>query len=651
MRIIKFGKYCLFFMLIIIIGLLGLYAYAWSNPKLDFTNVSNISYYDKDGRVFGEMHGTNNWIELKEVSPHLLNATIAIEDRNFYRHAGFDLRRIVMAAFINVKDQAKSQGASTITQQLARNQYLTLDKTWQRKIEEAFLAMQLEVHYSKDEILEGYVNSINYGHGIYGIANASRFYFDKTPRELTLAEASLLAGIPRTPSKYSPITNFKQAKARQRLVLNAMVETNVITIEEKNKAYRRELHIVGDRNTAGLKTVMYYLDAALKEIIDNRLINEEQMKNGGLRIYTNLDLDAQRSMEEAIDKEMMDSNDELEVASIMVDPNTGGVLGLVGGRDYSITQFNRVTQANRQVGSTIKPILYYAALENGFTASTTFKSEPTTFLLSSNKKYSPQNFNEVYPNKQISMAAALAYSDNIYAVKTHMFLGNEVLVDTARRFGIRQNLLPLPSLALGTGEINMLDFATAYNTLANGGMKNKIHLVRKIEDRNGRVLYEKKIEPIPTLDPSYTFILNSLLANCGARELVNYTHPTCYTINHSLSRRYAKKTGSTDTDSWMVGFNPNALLITWTGFDNNRELSRGETRYTRNIWARAMEGYLGDLEEVWYEQPDNVNAILINPVTGRHPVDGDKKLILYYIKGSEPTNTNRRQLDAMIKTE
>ena len=652
MKLLKFAKFSLFCVLIFLLCIVGIYGYAWLNPRVTLTNVSNISFFDKEGRVFGEMHGGNNWVSLDGVSPYLKEATIAVEDRNFYRHFGFDYPRIVMAAIINIRSNAKSQGASTITQQLARNQFLTLDKTWQRKIREAFLAVQLEVHYSKDEILEGYVNNINYGHGIYGISNASRFYFDKYPIDLTLAEASLLAGIPKTPTRYSPVTHFDQAKARQRTVLNAMVENGKITKEQKYQAFNEELNIIGDRNTGGLKTVMYYQDAALKEIIDRRLVPEELMKNGGLRVYTNLDMEAQRILEEAVRIEARDSHEELEVASVMIDPRTGAVIALVGGKDYSVTQFNRVTQSSRQVGSTIKPLLYYAALENGFTAATTFKSEPTTFLLSYNKSYSPQNFNQTYPNKQISMAAALAFSDNIYAVKTHMFLGNEVLVETAQRFGIRQELSPLPSLALGTGEINMLDFATAYATLANNGYKNDIHLVQKVKDRNGQILFEHEPEPQLVLDQNYTFILNSLMANCDSRELVDYTHPTCYTLGPRLTRRYAMKTGSTDTDSWMVGYNPNNLIITWMGYDDNRELSREDSRFARYIWARAMETFLADEPEVWYEQPERINAILVNPITGQHPVENDRKKILYFVKGSEPRhNANRRQLDAMIKTE
>ena len=647
-RLVKLG---FLIMLVLMISFFGVYIYTWFNPKITFTNVSNISYFDRDGRVFGEMHSANNWISLDEVSDYLKEATIAVEDRNFYSHLGFDFRRIVMAAFINVRDNAMSQGASTITQQLARNKYLTLDKTWHRKVREAFLAVQLEVHYSKDEILEGYVNSINYGHGIYGIANASRFYFGKYPSELTLAEAALLAGIPRSPTRYSPVTNFEHAKARQRLVLNAMVENNKITVQAKEMAYAEELNIIGDRNTEGLQTVMYFQDAALKEIMDQRLVPESLLYEGGLRIHTTLDLEAQRSLENAALIEMANSDEELEIASVLIDPRTGGVLALMGGRDYSVTQFNRVTQSSRQVGSTIKPLLYYAALENGFTASTTFKSEPTTFLLSYDRTYSPSNFNAIYPHKQISLAAALAYSDNIYAVKTHMFLGNEVLVDTARRFGIQAELQPLPSLALGTGEINMLDFATAFSTLANNGYKNEIHLVSKIEDKNGNVIFEREIEPELVLDQNYTFILNELMALCDAPQLVDYTHPTCYTIGPRLTRKYAMKTGSTDTDSWFVGYNPDKLLITWTGFDDNRPMSREDSRFTRYIWARAIEDVLGDAPEAWYEQPAGIDAVLINPVTGRHPRPGENKLILYYIRGTKPSGNNIRELDAMVKTE
>ena len=452
---------------------IGIYIYAKTWPKLDISTANSFYLYDNENHLFTGGN-SNDWISLDNISKYMVDATISIEDKNFYNHKGFDFPRIIKAMYINIINRKTLQGASTISQQYAKNLFLDFDKTWNRKIDEAWLTIRLEAYYSKNEILEGYLNTINYG-GIFGIENAAHYYFNKSASELTLAESSILAGIPKYPALYSPLVNEEAAKERQLMILNSMVKNKYITEEESKEAYNTKLVYYGIEERNNLSTLMYYQDAVIDELKNIDSIPTSFLATGGLKIYTNLDIDLQKNMEENMKNDI--SNENLEIASVAMEPNTGKIFALIGGRDYRKSQFNRATDAKRQVGSTMKPILYYAALENGFTPSTTFKSAKTTFLFSDSKSYTPQNFGNQYPNKEISLAAALAYSDNIYAVKTNLFLGEDVLVDTARKLGITSELSAIPSLALGTEEINILEMMKAYGAFANMGFQVTPHLI------------------------------------------------------------------------------------------------------------------------------------------------------------------------------
>ena len=638
----KLWKLSLFFVFTFLVVYFGIYLYAWFNPKLSVNKSSSYYLYDINENLIS---GTDEWSSINEINPNLVNATIAIEDRHFFSHQGFDYLRIGKAMLNNIKSGGNEEGASTITQQYAKNLFLSFNKTWKRKIKEAWLTVRLEVHYDKDEILEGYLNTINYG-GVFGIANASKYYFNKKASDLTLAEASMLAGIPNWPSKYSPYVDFEAAKDRQLVVLNSMVRDNYITEEEMNQAYEEELVLVSSEERSDLGSIKYYEDAVLQELNSINSIPSSYLKSGGLKIYTNFDYKAQEAIENTI-KQYVTS--DVQVASILMNPNTGGILGLVGGVDYSKSQFNRALSTNRGVGSTIKPFLYYAALENGFTASTTFTSEPTTFVFAENQTYSPTNYNESYPNKEISLAAAIAYSDNIYAVKTHLFLGEDTLVETLKRFGITAELDSIPSLALGSQAISLLDMTSAYAVLANEGYKVKPHFINKIEDVNGKVLYEYKDYKEAILNKNIVFILNELLANTSNSNFIDYSYPTAYMMSSRFNRKYAIKTGTTEVDHLVFGFNKDAVLGIWSGYDDNRQLPDQDAYNNKYMWADIMEKYLEGKEDNWYTMPNNVVGILANPISGKVASEkDDKKTILYYIKGTEPTNDY--SLDDVIPT-
>ncbi len=642
----KFIKFSFGMLLIIFLIYSGIYLYAKVTPKLSINSANSFYLYDSNNELYS---GNNdNWINLNEISDHLINATISIEDKNFYSHQGFDFLRILKALFVNIKNRKNLQGASTISQQYAKNLFLDFGKTWERKIEEAWLTVRLESHYDKKEILEGYLNTINYG-GIFGIENASKYYFGKSSKDLTLAEASMLAGIPKSPSNYSPLVNEQKAKERQYLILKSMVKNKFISQSDMNEAYDEKLEYIGKNDDSKSSTLMYYQDAVMDELKTIKSIPSSFLSTGGLKIYTNLDMNAQLSMEKNMNK-YLDENNSIQMASIMIKPENGEIIALTGGRDYSKSQFNRAISAKRQIGSTIKPFLYYAALENGFTPSTTFTSSKTTFAFSENKTYSPQNFGDTYADKPISMAAALAYSDNIYAVKTHLFLGEETLVNMAKRVGIDTPLEPLPSLALGSQELNLMEMIKAYSTLANEGYKITPHLIKKVEDINGNILYEFKEVNENVLNKSIVYVLNEMLSNCYSSNFIDYTYPTCINIAAKVSKKYSIKTGSTDTDNLVFGYNKDILMGIWTGYDDNKLTNVNDGNNIKNVWIDTVEEYLKDKDTKWYTMPNNVVGSLVNPVSGKLTNNNDsKKIMLYYIKGTEPSMDNQ-ELDNLIPT-
>jgi len=638
-KTIKGIKYFLFFIFLFLLGISGLYLYAKMSPKLEIKSANAFLMYDNNQELFFQGNGNQEWINLEDISNYMIKATLSTEDKRFYDHYGFDFIRIMKAMYVNVTSKQKKEGASTISQQYAKNLFLNFDKTWERKLNEMWITIQLESHYSKDEILEGYLNTINYGHGMYGIENASKFYFDKSAKDLTLAESAMLTGIPKSPSYYSPFVNLELAKKRQVNILYMMYKNEYISEEEYQTACKEELKLVGKKETDTLTSIAYYQDAVMKEL--NKLnIPKNYLETGGIKIYTNLDMNAQKILEESV-KNNLTKEDDIQTSGVMMEPTTGKVLALIGGKDYTTSQYNRAYSSERQVGSTMKPILYYAALENGFTSSTTFTSEATTFTFSNNQTYSPQNYGENYGEKPISLATAISYSDNIYAVKTHMFLGEETLVNMSKRLGISAKLEQVPSLALGTASINMLEFASAYAAFANEGYKVSANFINKVEDLKGNVLYEKKYEKDGILNKSLTYILSNLLTTTYDSDYVDYSYPTAIGIAPKIKHKLALKSGTTETDHWSIGYNKDIVTAVWVGYDDNKNLSVSDYKYSRNIWVEAMENYLKEREDNWYEMPSNVVGVLVNPINGKPATKDDKtKKILYYVKGTEPKETD-----------
>lgn len=639
-------KSFIFLFISFVVLLIGLYTYAYLSPKLDLKTSGSLYLYDNKNDLVYQGSRSNEWANLEDISDNLKNAVIAVEDKNFYNHHGFDYLRIAKAMLTNIKKKSIVQGASTISQQYIKNLYLDFDKTWKRKAEEAMLTLELEVHYDKDDILEGYLNTINYGQGNMGIVNASSYYFNKKPSELTLEEAIMLAGIPKNPAGYNPVSNYEASLKRAWVVAKSMLNNGYIDEDTYNNLFKEKLEIFGQTKNNNLQMIMYYQEAVLNELSNIKEVPASLVNAGGLKIYTTLDLDEQTSLENNILSNKVD--DELQVASVIVDPKTGAVKALTGGMNYAKSQYNRALKSKRQVGSTMKPFLYYAALENNMTMSSSFRSEETTFNLASGKTYAPQNAGNIYASKEITMAAALALSDNIYAVKTNLFLGVDKMIDVAKRTGINANLDEVASLPLGTSEINILDYATGYTTFASGGYQKELYFIEKIEDIDGNVLYEHEDLNRLVINPNYTYILNEMMTSTTNDAYVDYTTPTALNIASTLTHKYALKTGSTNTDYWIVGYNPDRLMMMWMGYDNNKEVNGNVRNNAKKIWALTIEESLNSINTTWYETPKNVVAIPLDAVTGKTTNNQNKVALYYYVKGTEP-GVNKEQY--VIKEE
>lgn len=625
-------KISIFLFISALVIIIGIYVYSYFMPAMSLNSANSYYLYDNKDNVVYQGSSKSAWVSLKEIDPKFLNYIISIEDQHFYHHLGFDIPRILKTLFTNIKSGKILAGASSISQQYVKNLYLTFDQTWERKIEEAFLTIKLETHYSKDEILEGYLNTIYFGEGVYGIKNAANYYFNKEPNDLTDEEAIILAGIPKSPNNYNPISNMEACMKRVNVVKSVLKENGTITDDNYNNLNFDNLNLYGKKSTNNLNTLMYYQDAVMDELSKITSIPEKLINSGGIRIYTNLDLDTQKAMDEEIETKTLDDNNQ--VAGIVVNPRNGKVVALAGGKNYSKSQYNRVLKSKRQVGSTIKPFLYYAALNSGMTEASTFKSEKTSFVFQENKVYNPTNYGNKYANKDISMALALAYSDNIYAVKTHLFLGENTLVDTLKTCGLKETLAPNPSLALGASEINMLDYATAYTTLASNGYKRELYFINKIEDVDGNVLYIHKNKEEKVLNDDALYILNEMMRNTYNYNYVDYNSPTVIYLNGKLNQKYALKSGTTDNDYWISGYNNNVLSIFWAGNDQNEDTPKAYSKIIKDIWLRSVNAFTEDIiDDEWYSLPKNVIAIPVNPKTGKY--DAKSKELFYFIDGTQ----------------
>ncbi|MEK4285692.1 transglycosylase domain-containing protein [Paenibacillus sp. FSL P4-0502] len=572
-------------------------------------------------------------VKLSQISPLLIEATLAVEDRKFYEHSGFDLKGMARAVLVNLEEGNRSQGASTLTQQLARNLYLSHEKTWTRKAKEAVYTMQLEMKYSKDEILNMYLNNIYYGHGAYGIEAASRMYFGKSAADLDLAESTMLAGIPKGPTYYSPYNHMDNAKKRQRIILTVMANLGNITQEEAGQAVQENLNFKPQGQKDTLVAAPYFRDYIRNLAIESLHISNDELEQGGLNVYTTLDPDMQHAAENAVDKEM-DQTSDLETALVSIDPRTGYIKAMVGGKNYRTNQYNHALATTRQPGSSFKPIMYLAALSSKeMTGLSVFNSQPTMFHYDNNRKtYQPRNFGDKYLG-EINMRQAIAASDNIYAVNTIMKIGADKVSEMAAKMGIDSPLQSVPSLALGTSPISPLEMAAAFAVIGNSGQKMPTTAILKITDSNGMVLYEApQPKGVTVVEPAAAYVLTRLM------EGVFETGGTGNRVASIIKRPVAGKTGTTDTDGWMVGFTPELSTAVWVGYDKGRDIATTDGRRAAPIFAQFTEKALENVPPKIFPIPDGVVSVYVNPQSGKLATAAcpDKELETF-ISGTEPT--------------
>ncbi|GAA0357761.1 transglycosylase domain-containing protein [Bacillus horti] len=592
--------------------------------------------YAADGEIMDTIHKGQNrvYVPIDDIPEYLIQATLAVEDQRFFEHFGIDVRRVGGALLSNIRSGQIVEGASTLTQQLARNLYLNHDRTVKRKLQEAMYTIQLELHLSKTEILERYLNQIYFGHSAYGVEAASQLFFGKRVSELSLAEAAMIVGVPKGPRYYSPYLNMENAVARQQLILSLMERQGFITSAEKEAALAEPLQFLSEeeRLLNAPDIAPYFTDYVRQLAIHEYGIEEEFFNHGGLRIYTTLDAHMQQVAEESVER-LLPQDRDLQGALLAIEPRTGHIKAMVGGKNYDASPFNRVF-AERQPGSSIKPFLYYAALEQGLTPLTEMKSEATVFTYDEGRAtYSPRNFNNSYPNDFITMEQAIASSDNIYAVKTLLYLGEQSLVDTLKRFGFERDFRPLPSLALGAQNVSLFEMVQGYSILANEGVKAEPIAILRIEDRNGNVIVQEgAVQQELVLDKADTFILTRMLRSVFEQG------GTGFRVAPQLHRPVAGKTGSTDTDSWMIGYTPELVAGVWIGYDMNQLINHNnDGRLSAQIWAEFIEGALHDRLPSLYDVPDGVVGAYVNPNSGLLATEHcPVQKLMYFKQGTEP---------------
>jgi len=602
--------------------------------------------YDRNDKLLYEIYREQNRtpVKLSELPVYVAQATIAIEDKDFYRHQGVAVFSGIIRAIKETVINKNLQGGSTITQQLVKTALLTPERTVVRKIKEVILAMWTEKIYSKDKILEMYLNQVPYGGSSYGIEEAAKTYFGKKAKDLTIEEAALLAGLPQAPSVYSPYINPEEALVRRNEVLTSMKNQGYISEESKIKSQKSKLEVLPPKTSIRAPHFVFYVKNQLENYYGIKAIEE-----GGLKVKTTLDNKIQEEVEKIL-KEELEKINYLNVtngAVLVTRPSTGEILAMVGSVDYFSQPYGafNVTTALRQPGSSIKPIMYSLALQKGYTAASILDDSPVVFNIAGSESYQPVNYDNKFHGK-VPLRYALANSYNIPAVKTLNTIGVDNFINFATKMGIstwndksRYGL----SLTLGGGEVTMVDMAEAFGVLANLGYKMPINYFQKIEDNDGNVLREMTSFKIKEIDPAITYIISDILSDNFARTFAFGTASSLEIPGYKV----AVKTGTTNDkkDNWTIGFTPEFLVTVWVGNNDNSPmnpyLTSGITGASP-IWNRVMNYLLKNYGtgNKWYEKPDNV--VEKNCYYGRKE---------YFVRGTENSaNCNQASLSSPTPT-
>jgi 1A family penicillin-binding protein len=586
--------------------------------------------YASDGSIITVLGG-RQMVPLSRISPYFQNAIVAAEDKNFWKHDGLDKYALMRAMYHNVRNMGIVQGGSTITQQLAKNMFFTLKRDWRRKIKDMLMALQIEKRFNKEEILEAYCNQSYFGSRAFGVEAASQTFFSKHADRLTLAEASLLAGLPNSPSRYNPYVNLDAAKARQRFVLDRMAADGMIAAADADSAFADTLIL--RPMYRGVQRGSYFIDYILRQLESE--LGRDVTYHGGLKIYTTLNSRYQRAAEESIaqgvkdldswtgdhKKDSLAVEDKVQAALVSIDPGSGAILAMVGGRDYEESEFNRASNALRLAGSGFKPFLYLAALDgHGFTPKSVIVDSAVVIQIRGSAPWKPKNFDGRYHGPMV-LKYGLAHSINVVAAKLINRVGPRAVIDAAYKLGIRSPLGPNLSLALGTSPVSPLDMASAFATIANGGVYYEPVAVLRVEDRTGQILKEHFFGGTRVYDPETLYPLLDMM-----KEVVD--HGTAWNIRRlGFTAPAAGKTGTTNDfkDAWFTGFTPNICTSIWTGYDRKRELRdgawRGLTggRAAAPIWARYMIDVTEQQPPRDFPIPKGIHFEWVDVRTGQKP--------------------------------
>jgi 1A family penicillin-binding protein len=600
-------------------------------------NLSYINYrhpteiYSSDGEVIKTL-GLKNTVRLDMISQKFQNAILATEDSRFFNHHGIDPIAFLRAMIVNFKKGRLVQGGSTITQQLAKNLFFSFDKSWIRKFKELLMAFQIETSFPKSAILEAYSNLVYFGNGAYGVDEASRVYFGKRAKDLTLLQAAMLAGSIRSPNKFNPFNDRVLAMRRAKTVLARMVHEGFIDKHQKGHALNSDLGLIKRRTK--YNNNHYFVDAVVEEL--NSIYGPELVNSGGLRIFTTLDSKLQKSSEEAalhhlkfLDKKLVQRGKNLQAAVVSIDNKSGAVRVMIGGTSYEKSQFNRALSTNRMVGSSFKPVVYMSAMQNlGYHPGTVLVDEPMLFELPHNKKWEPANYNDEYMGPVV-LKKALAKSLNVISAKLIFKVQPKKVVQTARKFGFTSPLHENYSLALGATGASPLELASAYSTIANLGEHIDPFYVSKIEDYQGNVLYEHFIEGEKRFEPDEIYPLLDMMQGVmddGSGRVIRrmgFKHPA------------AGKTGTTNAfrDAWFTGFTKDLTTSVWVGYDDNESMFRPNEKGVTGahaaapIWGLVMDKALEDSELIKFPVPREIRFEYTNISDGYYEPKNSKVTI------------------------
>jgi penicillin-binding protein 1A len=622
----------------------------------NYQSSASTKILDCKGRLVCEFYQQRRTpVPITQIPDYLKEGLILVEDKRFYSHWGIDIIRIFGAAFHNILSLRYAQGASTITQQLARNMFLTMDKTVTRKFKEMLLAFEIERAYSKDEILELYLNQVYFGNGVYGVEAASQTYFNKSVQDLSLAQCALIAALPKAPNIYSPYINPKAALRRRNLFLRTLFKGKKISKKQLDTALAEPLGVMpklGLRNEAP-----YFVEEIRKYLADK--YGDDFIYKSGATVYSTLDIDMQRAANQVIEANLSQIEKDYNLANkkshydtvvtfdslskpaylqgalIAIDPKTGYIHAMIGGRDFRQSQYNRTFQAKRQAGSSFKPFVYTAAIANGYTAANLEQDEPLTINIPGVKEpYTPTDFDHQFMGN-MTLRRALALSRNIVAVRLISEVKPEVVVNIANQMGITTQLQPYYSLALGSCDVSLLDLTSSLGVLANEGYKTKPIYILKIVDAEGEVVEENGMESVSVLDPNVAYVMTNMMESV-------IDEGTGYAIRRvGFNYPAAGKTGTTDdyTDTWFVGYTPDLVCGVWVGYDQKKTIFHGATGggICAPIWGEFMSGISNLISGSDFVKPDSVVYARICDLTGylatpRCPKIRDEVFII----GTEP---------------